>query len=93
MKDGFSGCWAPLAREGRCPAGFIKPCQPTPLGQASERAAVRDGTVSSFSQRASAPVPSGEQVVPLYLAPQVVQLELDLLLKLHPLPLLGHRLI
>ena len=58
----------------------------------SPRAAVRDGTVSSFSQRASAPVPSGEQVVPLY-APQLVQLELDLLLKLYPLPLLGHRVI
>ena len=47
----------------------------------------------SFSQRASAPVPSGEQVVSLYLAPQLVQLELDLLLKLYPLPLLGHRVI
>jgi hypothetical protein len=38
-------------------------------------------------------VPSGEQVIPLYFAPQLVQLELDLLLKLYPLPLLGHRLI
>ena len=54
---------------------------------------VRTRTVLSFSQCASAPVPSVDQVVPLYLAPQLVQLELDLLLKLYPLPLLGHHLI
>jgi hypothetical protein len=59
----------------------------------SRRAGPQSATVLSFSQRTSAPVPSWEQVVPLYLAPQLVQLELDLLLKLYPLPLLGHRVI